>query len=92
MGMQIRILNASTIDEIDAAFATLARDRPDALFVTPNTFSFRRARRSSYRAIAAGDDALPGPACHHPCIWPSSNPAAPPLFPAISLASPCSFA
>jgi putative tryptophan/tyrosine transport system substrate-binding protein len=35
MGMQIRILNASTIGEIEAAFAGLARERPDALFVAP---------------------------------------------------------
>ncbi|MGA9126361.1 MAG: ABC transporter substrate-binding protein, partial [Pseudolabrys sp.] len=33
MGLQIQIINASTIGEIDAAFATLARERPDALFV-----------------------------------------------------------
>jgi putative ABC transport system substrate-binding protein len=33
MGLQIQVLNASTIGEIDAAFATLARERPDALFV-----------------------------------------------------------
>src|SRR4029077_19316452 len=33
IGLQIQILNASTIGEIDAAFATLARERPDALLV-----------------------------------------------------------
>jgi len=39
IGLQIRmVLNASTIDEIDAAFATLARERPDALFIAPDTF------------------------------------------------------
>jgi putative tryptophan/tyrosine transport system substrate-binding protein len=38
IGLQIQILNATTIGEIDAAFATLAHDRPDALFVTPDTF------------------------------------------------------
>jgi putative tryptophan/tyrosine transport system substrate-binding protein len=31
--LQIRALNASTIQEIDAAFANLSRERPDALFV-----------------------------------------------------------
>jgi putative tryptophan/tyrosine transport system substrate-binding protein len=36
IGLQIQILNATTIGEIDAAFATLARERPDALFVGPN--------------------------------------------------------
>jgi putative tryptophan/tyrosine transport system substrate-binding protein len=38
IGLQIRILNATTIGEIDAAFATLARERPDALFVGPDGF------------------------------------------------------
>ena len=36
MGLQIQVLNATTIGEIDAAFATLARERPDALFVAPD--------------------------------------------------------
>ena len=38
IGLQIQILNASTIREIDAAFATLARERPDALFVAGDAF------------------------------------------------------
>jgi putative ABC transport system substrate-binding protein len=38
LGLQIQILNASTIGEIDAAFATLARERPDALIVAPDSF------------------------------------------------------
>jgi putative tryptophan/tyrosine transport system substrate-binding protein len=38
MGLQIQILNATTIGEIDAIFATLARERPDALFVAPDGF------------------------------------------------------
>ena len=33
IGLQIQVLNASNSREIDAAFATFARDRPDALFV-----------------------------------------------------------
>ena len=33
MGLQIRVLNASTSREIDAAFSGFARERPDALFV-----------------------------------------------------------
>ena len=33
MGLQIQVLNASTSREIDAAFATIGRERPDALFV-----------------------------------------------------------
>jgi putative ABC transport system substrate-binding protein len=38
MGLQIQVLDASTIGEIDAAFATLARERPDALFVAADAF------------------------------------------------------
>jgi len=33
MGLQIQVLNASSSREIDAAFATFARERPDALFL-----------------------------------------------------------
>ncbi len=42
IGLQIQILNASTIGEIDAAFATLARERPDALFVAADAFFVSR--------------------------------------------------
>jgi putative tryptophan/tyrosine transport system substrate-binding protein len=38
IGLEIQVLNASTIGEIDAAFATLARERPDALFLAPGAF------------------------------------------------------
>jgi putative ABC transport system substrate-binding protein len=38
IGLQIQVLNASTIGEIDAAFATLERERPDAIFVGPDGF------------------------------------------------------
>jgi putative ABC transport system substrate-binding protein len=43
LGLQIQILNASTIGEIDAAFATFAHERPDALFVAPDAFLNSRA-------------------------------------------------
>jgi ABC-type uncharacterized transport system substrate-binding protein len=43
MGLQIRVLNANTSHEIDTAFATLATERPDALFV--GSSSFFNARR-----------------------------------------------
>src|SRR6516165_633671 len=38
MGLQIQIFNASTNSEIDASFATLVRERADALFVAPDAF------------------------------------------------------
>jgi putative ABC transport system substrate-binding protein len=43
LGLQLQILNASSIGEIDAAFATLARERPDALFVGGDAFFVGRA-------------------------------------------------
>jgi putative ABC transport system substrate-binding protein len=42
VALQIQKLNATTIGEIDAAFATLARERPDALFVAPDGFFVTR--------------------------------------------------
>src|SRR5215471_5831996 len=41
-GLQIQIAKASTAREIDAAFAALARDRVDALFVPPDPFFISR--------------------------------------------------
>jgi putative ABC transport system substrate-binding protein len=34
MGMQVQVFNANTGGEIDAAFASLVRERPHAIFVT----------------------------------------------------------
>jgi putative ABC transport system substrate-binding protein len=41
-GLQIQVVKVSTSQEIDAAFATFARDRPDALFVSPDPFFLSR--------------------------------------------------
>jgi putative ABC transport system substrate-binding protein len=38
IGLQIHVFNASTSSEIDAAFASFARERPDALFVAADAF------------------------------------------------------
>ena len=38
LGMQIHILNASTKDQIDAAFASFAQVRPDALLIAGDAF------------------------------------------------------
>jgi putative ABC transport system substrate-binding protein len=43
IGLQAQVLNATTIGEIDAAFATLARERPDAFFVAGDAFFASRA-------------------------------------------------
>jgi putative ABC transport system substrate-binding protein len=54
IGLQIQItLNARTIDEIDAAFATLARERPDALFVAGDAFFLDR--RVQFTILTARD-------------------------------------
>ena len=51
LGLQIQILNATTIGEIDAAFAALARERPDALFVAPDAnFTSRRVQFATLTA------------------------------------------
>jgi putative ABC transport system substrate-binding protein len=45
MGLQLQIVRASSRQEIDAAFAGLARERPDALFVSTETlFTSRRVQ------------------------------------------------
>ena len=38
IGLKIQVQNASTSREIDAAFATFVRERPDALFVGIDPF------------------------------------------------------
>jgi ABC-type uncharacterized transport system substrate-binding protein len=38
MGLQIQVLNASTSREVDAAFGTFVRERPDPVFVGPDPF------------------------------------------------------
>ena len=50
MGLQIQVLKASTRSEIEAAFATLVRDRADALFVAPD--GFFNARRVQFATLA----------------------------------------
>jgi putative ABC transport system substrate-binding protein len=51
IGLQIQVLNASTIREIDAAFATLASERPDALFVSNDPFLINRRLQLSMLAV-----------------------------------------
>jgi putative tryptophan/tyrosine transport system substrate-binding protein len=45
MGLHIQVLNASTSSEINAAFAILGRERPDALFLGGDAvFNYRRVQ------------------------------------------------
>jgi putative tryptophan/tyrosine transport system substrate-binding protein len=50
VGLQFQVVNASTSGEIDAAFATLARARPDALFVGPDPFFHTRRGQLALQA------------------------------------------
>jgi putative ABC transport system substrate-binding protein len=61
IGLQIQVLNASSSREIDAAFATFGRERPDALLVGPDPFFTSRrvqlilmAARHAIPAIYSG--------------------------------------
>jgi putative ABC transport system substrate-binding protein len=51
LGLQIHVLSASTASEIDAAFAALARERIDALFIAGD--GFFGSRRSQFATLAA---------------------------------------
>jgi putative tryptophan/tyrosine transport system substrate-binding protein len=52
MGLQIQILKASTRSEIEAAFATLVRDRAEALYVAGDVFfTSRRVQLATLAAI-----------------------------------------
>jgi putative tryptophan/tyrosine transport system substrate-binding protein len=51
LGLQIQVINASTRREIDAAFATVVRERADALFVAPDAFLI--SRRVQVATLAA---------------------------------------
>jgi putative ABC transport system substrate-binding protein len=56
MGLQFQVINANTSREIDAAFATFVRERPDALFVGSGPlFTTRRVQL----ALLAGRYGLP---------------------------------
>jgi putative ABC transport system substrate-binding protein len=57
MSLQVQSFNASTSREIDAAFATIARERPDVLFVAADPFFINRrvqlANLASHHSISA---------------------------------------
>jgi putative ABC transport system substrate-binding protein len=57
IGFKVQILNASTSREINAAFATFVRERPDALFIGGDAFF--TSRRVQLAALAARH-AIPG--------------------------------
>ena len=51
MGLHIQIFNAGSSGDIDAIFAAFARERPDALFVSPDPyFTVRRVQLATLAA------------------------------------------
>ena len=58
IGLQIQVFNVSTSAEIDATFETFERERPDALFVSSDTFFTSRrvqlVNLSARHAVPAG--------------------------------------
>ena len=51
MGLQTQIINATTVGEINEVFATLERERPDALFIAPDAlFTSRRVQLATLAA------------------------------------------
>jgi putative ABC transport system substrate-binding protein len=68
LGLQIQVVNASTIGEINAAFAALARERADALFVTADALF--GTRRVQLVTLAARDRI---PASYVGRDWPAAG-------------------
>jgi putative ABC transport system substrate-binding protein len=58
LGLQIQVVKASTSREIEAAFATLVRDRADALFVGPDGFFVSRGVQFATLATRYGIPAI----------------------------------
>jgi putative tryptophan/tyrosine transport system substrate-binding protein len=53
MGLQTQIINATTVGEINEVFAAFERERPDALFIAPD--SFLTSRRVQLATLTARD-------------------------------------
>ena len=60
MGLQLRVLNASSSTDIDAAFATFANDRPDALFISSGPFFTNRRVQLAHLATRYAVPAIHG--------------------------------
>jgi putative ABC transport system substrate-binding protein len=60
MGLQLRLLDASTIADIDAAFAALASNRPDALFISSGPFFANRSVQLAHFATRHAIPAISG--------------------------------
>jgi len=67
LGLEIKVFKASTSQEIDVAFADLARERADALYVGGDTFL--HSRRGQITSLAARQAI----AASHPLITPDQS-------------------
>ena len=65
IGLQIKVLNATTIAEINASFASFARERPDALFLAGDSFFVDR--RVQF-AILTARDRIPAAGAESPFV------------------------
>jgi len=65
MGLQVEIFNASSSHEINAAFATFVRERPDAIFVSLD--AFLNSRRAQLVNLAARH-AIPATYSNRDCV------------------------
>ena len=64
IGVQIRILNAGTIREIDTAYASLVRERADALVVAGDRFFHSRRVQLAMLAVRHAVPDIPGTRVH----------------------------
>ena len=60
MGLHLRLVHASTVEEIDATFAALADDRPDGLFISSGPFFTSRAVQLAHFASRHAIPAIGG--------------------------------
>jgi putative ABC transport system substrate-binding protein len=81
MGLQTRIFNTSTGREINAAFATFAQERPDALFVSADPFFV-------VRRIQLANLAAPRPHLSLPARRRGARPGAKYIWPRAIATSP----
>jgi putative ABC transport system substrate-binding protein len=61
VAVQIRVFNANTIAEIDTAFAALASERPDALFISSGPFFLNRRVQIAHLATRYAIPAIGSP-------------------------------
>ena len=53
IGLQIKVLNASSVREINAVFATFALERPDAIFIGIDPFfNSRRTQLATWQRVS----------------------------------------